>query len=106
MIQEGSTKENLLMMSEKGTVMRNTIIGMFTLVTLREEKLMVKDSTHGLTESITKGNGTWAKNMGLGNGREPGEKPISVTGRWGRQMGKGHTLGRMGTSMKVTGWTV
>lgn len=105
MIQGEFTKENLRMMSDKDTVMRNTIIITFILAISAKEKLMVKDSTRGLMVNITKENGTWVKSMVLENGKEKVGKLISEIGEKEKLMVLGLTLGKTETFMKGIGWT-
>ena len=91
-------------MFEKDTGMRNTTIKTFTQVTLKKEKLTEKDSIHGRMGSITKENGTWGKNMDLGNGKAMEENLTLEIGNLGKLMEKAHTYGKTEMSMKETGW--
>lgn len=106
MIQEEFMKENLKMTADKAMAMRNTITITFTLVISVKVKLMVKGSTHGQMESITKENGTWAKSTVSENGKGREERHISEIGEKEKLMEWGPTHGKMGTFMKVIGWTV
>jgi len=105
MIQGEFTKENLKMMFDKDMGMKNTIIITFILVISAKVKPMVKDSTHGRMVSITKENGTWAKNMDLENGREKVGRLISEIGEKEKLMGLELTPGKTETFMKGIGWT-
>jgi len=105
MNQDEYTKVNLNKTYEKDTDMKSTIIKTSTLVISRKEKLTEKAFTHGQTESITKENGTWVKNMVLESGKEMEVNLILAIGNLEKQMAKVLTPGKMETSMKETGWT-
>ena len=66
---------------------------------------MEKGFIHGQTENTTRENGTWVKNMVLGNGKVMEANLTLEIGNLEKLMEKELIHGKMETFMKGTGWT-
>jgi hypothetical protein len=106
MTMEECTKEDGWMILEKVMAMRSTTIKISISGTLRREKLMEKDFTHGRMENTTKESGRSGRSMGLESGREMEESLTLETGSKEKLMGWAHMSGRTETCMKEAGSTV